>query len=169
MSRQDILNVVAKIEKLFSEMKTLIEKVNYEIEYENSTFRPELNETYYFVDGDFKIHEKKFKSETIDHIHLNRKNCFKNGSLAIAEAEKIAIRRQLEDIARRLNKEQEVDWNDNEQSKFCLIYDHSDNTICTANCGCLSINNVYCLNENFRAIAVKEIGEERMKKYLRGE
>lgn len=36
------------------------------------------------------------------------------------EAENILVRRQLEDIARRLNKGTKIDWNNYNQAKHCI-------------------------------------------------
>ena len=96
-------------------------------------------------------------------------NCFKSEKQAEAEAEKILVRRQLEDIARRLNKGQEIDWNDNNQLKYCIGFDFPFNVI---NIGALYRKlqgSVYCLSDEFKDVAIQEIGEERLKKYFKGE
>ena len=94
---------------------------------------------------------------------------FQNPKEAKVEAEKILVRRQLEDIAKKLNKGVKIDWNNNKQSKFALVFNHEDNTLCTTSNSWLNAQNVYCLDENFRAVAIQEIGEERLKRYLKGE
>ena len=47
-------------------------------------------------------------------------NCFKTQEEAEQEAEKILVRRQLEDIAKRLNKGEKFDWKRN-QPKWYLF------------------------------------------------
>lgn len=89
------------------------------------------------------------------------------------QVEKISIRRMLEDIARRLNKSKEIDWNNFAQDKYFLGIDY--NKYLAMGVGLSCCNNirtqgtVYCLDKNFLDIATREIGEERLKAYLRGE
>lgn len=105
-----------------------------------------------------------------DVVTIKAYNCFRTEEEAEHEAEKILIRRQLEDIARRLNKGRKIDWNNGDQYKHCLVYatdyqhinqDFSINAI--------QQGTVYCLDKIFRNVAIQEIGEERLKAYLRGE
>lgn len=84
------------------------------------------------------------------------------------EAEKILIRRQLEDIARRLNKGQKIDWGNDEQSKHCIEL-YRNNIIANFYYSRKTQGTVYCLDKNFKDIAIQEIGEERLEVYLRGE
>lgn len=105
-----------------------------------------------------------------DAEHYNIYNCFQTREQAEQEAEKILVRRQLEDIARRLNKGQEIDWNNKDQNKYLICFNHWQDIIILEYgwknkfCGV-----IYCLDKNFLDIAKREIGEERLKKYLRGE
>ena len=54
--------------------------------------------------------------------------------------------------------------------KYYLGYDQINSTI-TLECRTTIIaqGTVYCLDENFKDIAIQEIGEERLKNYLKGE
>lgn len=81
---------------------------------------------------------------------------------------KILIRRQLEDIARRLNKGVRLNWDKNEQSKYYIEL-YGNNIITNFFYAHKAQGTVYCLDENFIDVAIQEIGEERLKKYLRGE
>lgn len=87
---------------------------------------------------------------------------------AKAEAEKILVRRMLEDIARRLNKGKKIDWNDGE-NKYCIALGTRNYIITECNAVHKLQGVVYCLDNSFRNVAIQEIGEERLKKYLRGE
>lgn len=83
--------------------------------------------------------------------------------------EKILVRRQLEDIAQRLNKGHKINWNDDNQIKYCIRFNFPLNTISTyARLHQKLQGTVYCLDKNFKDVAIEEIGEERLKKYLRG-
>lgn len=78
------------------------------------------------------------------------------------------VRRQLEDIARRLNKGEKVKWNGDMRNYF-INFDHTTGKLTQDyNLFCQRAD-IYCLDENFLQVAIQEIGEERLKKYLRGE
>ena len=76
----------------------------------------------------------------------------------------------LEDIARRLNKNKKIDWMNNEQPKYYFYLYNPDNELISDFTQLRKFQGaVYCLDEKFKDIAIQEIGEERLIKYLRGE
>ncbi len=86
------------------------------------------------------------------------------------EAEKILVRRMLEDIARRLNKDKKIDWEGAYQDKYYIYLDtENDNMEYDSDIQCKTQGTIYCLDQDFLNVAKSEIGEERLKKYLRGE
>ena len=102
--------------------------------------------------------------------HYRGYNIFKTEEEAKQEAEKILVRRQLEYIARRLNKGREIDWNNENQIKYCIRFNFPLDIISI----CARLHQklqgtVYCLSDKFKDVAIQEIGEERLKKYLKGE
>ena len=102
------------------------------------------------------------KQEILDEINKTREH--------LANLEKMLIKRRLEDIARRLNKGQNINWNDDNQIKYCICFNFPLDTISI----CARLHrklqgSVYCLSDNFKDVAIQEIGEERLKEYLRGE
>ena len=165
MDKEEILKEIEKTKEHLANM----EKILKECEYER--WKPEDFSTYFYVDSCMKIEESEFYNDT--YIHSERYNTystFKTKEEAETEAEKILVRRQLEDIARRLNKGQKIDWNDKEQIKYSICLDAINNEIIWDNeVQYISQGIVYCLDMNFYNVAIQEIGEERLKKYLRVE
>lgn len=161
MNKQEILEEINKTEEHLADMKKMLEECEYK------RWKPEKGEIYWWVGGSSL---NIMTSDRISPFHYLTYNCFKTKEEAEQEAEKILVRRQLEDIARRLNKDEKIDWNNQEREKYCLAYDNNDKCICQAtNKFTVRQGTVYCLDENFKDIAIQEIGEERLKKYLRGE
>lgn len=161
MNKQEILNEINKTEEHLADMKKMLEECEYK------RWKPEKGERYWWVGGSSL---NIMTSDRISPFHYLTYNCFKTKEEAEQEAEKILVRRQLEDIARRLNKDEKIDWNNQECVKHCLTYDNKYKCICQdANKFIVRQGTVYCLDENFKDIATQEIGEERLKKYLRGE
>lgn len=98
-------------------------------------------------------------------------NCFQTCEEAVAESEKILVRRMLEDIARRLNKGKKINWNDDYQFKYYITWSASGEILKQCGNYPATVNEgvVYCLDENFLDVARREIGEDRLVKYIRGE
>ena len=164
--KQKILNDIEEAQRKLDEARKKLDE--YNIGYKR--WKPEEDEAYFYVNSNGIVGRDRWNSEFItDKKRYNSYNCFKTREQAEAEAEKILVRRQLEDIARRLNKGEKIDWSDENQYKWYIVYNTtfgfaiysvSENTIQGV---------VYCLDKNFLNIAIQEIGEERLKKYLRGE
>ena len=165
MNKEEILQEIEKTKQHLANMEKILEKCEYE------RWKPKDFSTYFYVDSCMKIEESEFYNDT--YIHSERYNTystFKTKEEAETEAEKILVRRQLEDIARRLNKGQKIDWSDENQTKSFIFLD-CETQLIERDC---NLRNkiqgvVYCLDDNFGKIAIQEIGEERLIKYLRGE
>ena len=164
--KQKILNDIEKAQRKLDEAHKKLDE--YNTGYKR--WKPKEDEAYFYVNSNGIVGRDRWNSEFItDKKRYNSYNCFKTREQAEVEAENILVRRQLEDIARRLNKGEKIDWSDENQYKWYIVYNTtfgfaiysvSENTIQGA---------VYCLDKNFLNIAIQEIGEERLKKYLRGE
>lgn len=167
--KQKILNDIEEAQHKLDEARKKLDE--YNTEYKR--WKPKEGENYYYITaigeviGSCNLPEN---NKTILTKHYSFYNCFKTREQAEAEAEKILVRRQLEDIARRLNKGQEIDWSDEEQTKSFIFLDCKTQLIeRDSNLRNKIQGVVYCLDNNFKKIAIQEIGEERLKKYLRGE
>ena len=165
MNKQEIQNEIKKTKEHLANM----EKMLVECEYER--WKPKNSEDYYFVNS-YGVVELDTWTDTsaIDGVRYNTYNCFQTQEEAEADAEKIFVRRMLEDIARRLNKGRKIDWNNSIQNKYFIGVQEGRNTITwDYEMDYRHQGTVYCINKSFKDIAIQEIGEERLKKYLRGE
>ena len=84
---------------------------------------------------------------------------------------KLGIETKLKNIAERLNNGRKIDWEDEDQSKFIILYNYGSKIL-----GLLDLygvyhwkyqGGIYCLDENFLEVAKKEIGEENLIKYFK--
>ena len=165
MNKEEILKEIKKTEEHLATMKKLLEDCEY------SRWNPKPSQEYYCVDDGNDVRCVNFNTmNAYDRDRIKTYNCFRTREQAEQEAEKILTRRQLEDIARRLNKEQKIDWNDEEQIKYFIVLDTIDNEIIwDKEARFISQGTVYCLDRNFKDVAIKEIGEQRLKAYLKNE
>ena len=164
MNKQKILDEINKTKEHLANMEKMLE------ECEQGRWEPKDGDIFYYIDTYCRVIKEQWADTPTDRIHYKKDNCFKTKEQAETETEKILVRRQLEDIARRLNKGKKPDWIKCYQKKYYLGYDQVNSKI-TLECRTTTIaqGTVYCLDETFRSVAIQEIGEERLKKYLRGE
>ena len=164
MDKQELQKEIEKARARLANMEKMLGQYEYE------RWKPEKHETYYFVNSWCEVEDTWRSSINFipDKKRYNAYNCFKTKEQAKQESEKILVRRMLEDIARRLNKDKKIDWMSDQNKYFIYLGAHDTLTF-----GCAFIaktqGTIYCLDENFLSIAKSEIGVERLKKYLRGE
>lgn len=167
MNKQEILNEIEKTKEHLAGLEKMVK------ECECERWKPQDGQVYYYVDGQNDVQSTNYiYSEffNCDKKRCSIYNCFKTIEEAKQEAEKILVRRQLEDIARHLNKGRKFDWDNSGQIKYFMYLDCATQLI-RRDCdfGIKIQGVVYCLSDNFVSVAKREIGEERLKKYLRGE
>ena len=135
-------------------------------EYER--WKPNSCDPYYYIDAFGNVLSQIKSGHYSDNAFWENYNCFQTREQAEQEAEKILVRRQLEDIAKCLNKGQEIDWSDENQYKWYFVYDTTFGFATYSVSENTTQGVVYCLDKNFLNTAIKEIGEGRLIKYLRG-
>ena len=163
MNKEEILQEIEKTEEHLAAMKKMLEDCEYQ------RWEPKKNEAYFYVNQVSEAFKDVNDEADVDAKRYKAYNCFRTKEQADLEAEKILVRRQLEDIARRLNKGRKIDWESETPRKYYLCIDKC-NYIYTSVCYSVKYQGtVYCLDESFRDIAIQEIGEERLEAYLRGE
>ena len=164
MDKQEILNEIEKTK----EHLVNLEKMLQECEYRR--WKPKKGEMVYFLNSYNVAIAETWDADYSDAKKWNIYNCFQTREQAEAEAEKILVRRMLEDIARRLNRGKEIDWDNDYQSKYSISFDFYLGKI-----GILhrlqqkEQGVVYCVDKKFLDVAIEEIGKERLAKYLKGE
>lgn len=128
----------------------------------------EENEEYFYLNSDNSIGGTNFdNSFAFDVKRYRAFNCFKTPEEVQKEADKILIRRKLEDIARRLNGNEKIDWNNLNQPKYHIVYNSEEKCLTNMiNYEYVHENSIYCLNINFLNEAIKEIGEKELVSYI---
>lgn len=166
-NKEQILNEIKKTKLNLANMEKMLEDKEWEEKVER--WKPKTLGCYYFVTDNLTVARENFEGD-YDTCKYNAYNCFQSREQAEAEAEKILIRRQLEDIARRLNRGRKIDWDNGDQRKYFISFNYWEDMIELEGCLIKKYQGViYCLDENFLDVALKEIGEQTLKKYLKGE
>lgn len=168
MTRRDDL------EKTIKDLQSALDKAQGELKNLDNCerFIPEEDKKYYYISDLGNINWDENNSN-LDRSRIDFYNCFRTEEEAIKEKEKILVRRQLEDIANRLNKGKKIDF-ENSEIKYCVAY----YVACLGETGGLFLSSnidlqcegvVYCLSQDFLRVAIEEIGEKRLIKYIKGE
>ena len=159
MNKQELQKEIEKAHAHLANMEKMLEQCEYK------RWEPKIDDTFYSVDGYGQVKRVYFCDDQSCRMLYENFNCFKTYERAKEEAEKILVRRMLEDIARRLNKDKKIDWM-SDQNKY-YIYLGAPGTLTFGRASIAKKQGTnYSLDENFLSIAKSEIGEERWKKYL---
>lgn len=162
MNKDELISEINKTKEHLANIENML------VECEYKRWKPKDCEKYWYVNEACNVCFANNAKDEFDIDNINSYNCFKTREQAEAEAEKILVRRMLEDIAKRLNKGKQVVWG-TEGAKYYL-YINCDGEIDTDYNAYLAVQGtIYCLDKSFKGVTIKEIGEERLKKYLRGE
>lgn len=158
-------NITVNMENLSQEERTallsLIEKAN---KPKNKVWNPEENETYYYSYSDGHIEKATCDNRNMDKNRYAIGNCFKTKEEAEFALERQKVITELKRFALEHN-DKEIDWNNIEQRKCFLSYQHDKNIIFIDFYYSVQIYNIYFTSEEIAQAAIKEIGEERLRKY----
>lgn len=166
--------ITEKITNIFENaMQQMGEAINEYIENKQAEpsepsglWKPKKYETYYYIDDFNNICDREFCNTELDNARKLIGNCFRTQEDAEKALDCLKIRRQLKDIAERLNGGREIDWS-NADDKYCLSFYFDEEITTTAQKNSKKQGAIYCLDENFKDVAIAEIGEERLKEYLK--
>lgn len=161
MDKQQILEEINKTKEHLANMEEALKECEYK------RWKPELNEEYWVVNNWGMAYNEIWTGCNTDQKRYNFYNCFKTREQAEQEAEKILIRRMLENIARRLNRGRKIDRNDHESKYYIELY--NNNILTDDFLAYKQQGTVYCLDKSFKDVAIQEIGKERLFKYLKSE
>lgn len=162
---QKILNDIEEAQHKLDEARKKLDE--YNTGYKR--WKPKDNEKYWYITDYGTVNYTLLTSKSQnDNMRFKNYNCFKTREQAEAEAHKILVRHQLEDIAKRLNKGEKIDWHDDEQPKHCIEL-YCNDIITNFYFAHKTQGAVYCLDKNFLDVAKREIGEDILIKYIRGE
>lgn len=159
-------NITVNMENLSQEERTtllsLIKKAN---KANSKVWKPEENETYYYLYSYGKIEEDTWDNADEDRIRYAIGNCFKTRGEAEFATEKLKVIAELKRFSLEHN-EGEIDWSNRCQNKHFLYFNHDKNRTCISACTYSQYAQcIYYTSIEIARAAIQEIGEERIKKY----
>ena len=160
-------NITVNMENLSQEERStllsLIEKAN---KPKNKVWKPEENETYYYSYSDGHIEKTTCDNRNMYKNRYAIGNCFKTKKEAEFALERQKVIMELKRFALEHN-EKEIDWSNDDEQKYCLYFNHERNRIMIDNFYVSQFlsEQIYFTSDTIAQAAIKEIGEERIKKY----
>lgn len=122
------------------------------------------------VDG--AVFEQTISEMNPEKLYNSAQNNLGNYFRTIDEAEfayrKQIVLQRLKDFALK-NNDKKINWNDGEQIKYEIVYNHLDDEFVIWSCGLAQgIGCIYFTSIKVAKQAIESIGEENIKKYLFG-
>ena len=157
-------NITVNMENLSNEERSTLLSLIEKAKQKNKVWKPEENETYYYSYSYGNIDEDTWDSANEDRNRYVLGNCFKTKEEAEFALERQKVIMELKRFALEHNEE-DIDRHDSNQIKYFLSYRHDKNIIFIDYYYFIQICDIYFTSEEIAKAAIKEIGEERIKKY----
>lgn len=152
MNRKEYEERIAKIEKELKELK--------EVEIEDDEF-PRLGEQYWFVDTHGYVAYAHWGDSTIDNYRKDFLRIFKTEK----ECERYL---EIQVAFKEKSKNFEPNWKDGNQTKYCLYYDHDENSFKISGWSIRRQAILYFESREVLEELISRFGEEDIKKYYFG-
>ena len=166
MNKQQMLEQIDELKQKIEELEKEVNSPEFEGIKKSVRQMPKKGEVYYFVDSAGYVSHTYWAGGEEDLFRFNTGNCFKTEQEAIDFTENLLTKQQLKDLALELNNGVEIDWEDESQAKYYLCSDRFglelDKTY-----SYIDLGQIYCLDNQFLAIAKERIGEERLIKLIK--
>lgn len=157
------------LEELKQELKKLENKINELENKGNNKYNRQRYNDYYSLLHNGNISCFIDYKDEVDNFCYSIGNHFETKEQAEKYKEKLLIEQKLRDIAMELNKGEKINWDNDIRDKYYLGFAYYKDKI---NYYVSNKNRkqgvIYCLDKGFKDMAIERIGEERLKKYLKG-
>lgn len=135
-------------------------------EKKKGRWKPEVGQYYYSLNhnGEISIHLFNGWSKFAT-FQFETNNMFETSEEAEEHKKKLIYQQQYRDYAMEHNDE--IDWNNTKQFKYCVFYAHEANTIvCDAYWSAQPQGAVYFTNKQDILDFIRLIGEDNFRKYI---
>ena len=170
------MNIEELTEEYKNKLDELMNEYNNKVkELEGTKEEPFIKEgqEYYYIDGCFRVFYYKYSNNIHDKVFISAGNCYpytdETKYEVFKEVELIAERRKLQsemEMFARLNNEEEIDWNDDDQLKWCLYIRHNEIIVDIGVNYCRELNATYFSSVEIAKKALEKFGDRIRKLYI---
>lgn len=161
MENNITVNIENLSEKEREQLMKIIKKSNGS---KGKIWKPDYRRKYFYVNECGGIMNSKWYDDSIDADRYEIGNCFQTKEEAEFALEKAKVEAELRRFAEE-NNEYEIDWEDDDQEKWCMHYSYGDGDVYFTNAYWHKRNDIYFSSKKIGVQAVNSIGKERLKKY----
>lgn len=167
MKKEKIIEQIDELKQKIEELEKKVNSPEFEGIKKGIRQMPETDEYYYYIHSCGIIVHGKWVNSEADLFRFNSGNCFKTEQEAEEYKENLLIKQQLKDLALELNNGAEIDWENTRQNKHIITSSNDFKTLNTfATSYHKDLGQIYCLDNQFLAIAEERIGEEKLIKLI---
>lgn len=130
----------------------------------NKVWKPENDEECFYITSDGDVNSFLYDEDEWCNKTYIIGNCYKTANEAEFTVEKLKVIAELKRYVQQHNTEK-IDWNDTDQSKCYIYYNNVSKIIDFGFIHSMKSIDIYFTSREIAEQAVKEIGEERIKKY----
>ena len=162
-----LLDRISELEQQLAVLRAEAEKEEKENKSMNKRWRAEKGENYWTVLDYRRIKvDVEFGADSSgDSFRYDTHNYFQTEEEARKYAKVLEVERQLKKFADEHNDE--IDWEDIDQDKWCLGYSYRAlKTMTAVAMYTREARTIYFSSQEIAKQAIKEIGEEEIKEYL---
>lgn len=159
MNKEELENKINELEK---QLRGLKEELN---KPESKVWKPEQSDIYYYIDNCGTIVREIYTKKSVDLGRLVLGNCFRTEKEAEFAVEKLKVTAELKMFAEEHNIVP-LDWDNKYQNKYVLRF--TSNVECFEYFCTVRGSEIYFGSKELAKQAIKEIGEDRLKKYYFG-
>ena len=148
------------------QFNALVEKAN---KPKSKVWKPEKTDMYFAMSGYGEITPCWSEMNDFDTARYSIGNCFKTEEEAEFAFERLKVIAEMKRYIAE-HDDVELDWKNYEQNKWYILYYYDTDNIGTDYCGYTQFvdNYLYASSEKVLKYMIKEIGEDRIKKYYFG-
>lgn len=152
MNRKEYEERIAKLEKELDELK--------EVKIEDDEF-PKYGQAYWFVETDGYVVGTQWCGSGVDSYRKTFLRIFRTGE----ECERYL---EIQKAFKEESKKFEPNWKDGNQTKYCLYYDHDENSLKISGWNIREQAVLYFESREVLKELISRFGEEDIKKYYFG-
>lgn len=126
-----------------------------------------MSKYYYYINDTGRIIKTVYTDNEFDKARIKLGNIFLDEETAKQMKDKLEIYVELKRYANKHNDE-EMDWDNIDQRKYFMTYNHYFNKLSNGINTCLEImGQVHFNDDKMREKAIEDIGEEKIKKLFK--
>ena len=168
MTKIELEKQIKELEEKQAELQKQIDELKkIKIEELKKKWKPEIDEKYFYISYEGTVCLATWSNDDLDNWRYFIGIIFQTSQEAREYRKKIEIQARFRNFMQERNEE--LDWENYDQDKYCLLYNH-DNKKIVLECAFVKKYQgvIYASSEQILKDVIAEIGEENIKKYVLG-